>query len=648
MPGFEEKWRGFCFVTGWGNATLRPTHSLGMSQPSFNAPGIEILGRLLRAYDFECLIAKGGMGAVYKAKQRSLARDVAIKVLPPEVGRDPLFRRSFETEAHAMARLNHPNLIGVYDSGEVDGMLYIVMEYVPGKSLYHSSYGKMVDPVQAVQLIRGICAGLGHAHENGIIHRDIKPANILLTPKAEPKIGDFGLARLAGSEGSGLVMGTPGYTAPEVIANPHVTDHRCDLFSVGIILYELMTGRPAETVPPSTLCACGPGMDAIWRRATELNPANRFQSASAFSAALVDWLATTDAAAKRKGGMPGPIPQGKGGMPAAVSPGKNGMPAAPQAKGGMPASQVSAMPKPQANPASQVQPKKRGTGISVFLQILFFGALLGATAYLWNRKEQQDRKNEANFEEYKRSRAESHPSGSNSSAPPRRSDPPGIPGTQAKPPQGGSGYNPSAQPPRPGNEPNRSDPNNTPGAVRTPNPNVLKALAALREPTMENAKETVRLLEVAQKAEPDNQNISKIKNLVMEVFRKEFNLNKALADKKAADAEFNIRKNNYAMAKQGSGVNRWVNWNDVARIEKEAKEAMDKVRKAEKDIETGKAGLRDLLSAGHFEISSPEREFLLPTWKSIASRNGILPSSEAGSSRVSPTSSKPPIPARHP
>ncbi|MEI6605508.1 MAG: serine/threonine-protein kinase, partial [Verrucomicrobiota bacterium] len=190
-----------------------------MSQPSFNAPDIEVLGGLLPAFDFECLIAKGGMGAVYKAKQRSLSRDVAIKILPPEVGNDPLFRRSFETEARAMARLNHPNLISVYDSGAVENMLYIVMEYVPGKSLYHSSYGQMVDPMQAVQLIQGICAGLSHAHENGIIHSDIKPANILLTPKAEPKIGDFGLVRLAGSEGTGLVMGTPGYTAPEVLAN---------------------------------------------------------------------------------------------------------------------------------------------------------------------------------------------------------------------------------------------------------------------------------------------------------------------------------------------------------------------------------------------------------------------------------------------
>lgn len=264
-----------------------------MSHPTFDAPSPEVLSRLLPAYDFEGLIAKGGMGAVYKAKQRSLARDVAIKILPREVGQDPLFRQSFETEARAMARLNHPNLIGVYDSGAVDDMLYIVMEYVPGKSLYHSSYGKMVDPAQAVQLIQGICAGLGHAHENGIIHRDIKPANILLSPKAEPKIGDFGLARPVESEGTGLVMGTPGYTAPEVITSPQVADKRSDLFAVGVILYELLTGHRQEAgaPPPSSRCGCGPSLDEIWRRATHPDPDQRYPDAHAFSAALADWVA---------------------------------------------------------------------------------------------------------------------------------------------------------------------------------------------------------------------------------------------------------------------------------------------------------------------------------------------------------------------
>ena len=267
-------------------------HHRPMPRQSFTAPAPEALGKLLPTYDFECLIAKGGMGAVYRAKQRSLARAVAIKILPQEFGKDPQFRESFETEARAMARLNHPNLIGVYDYGAVDEMLYIVMEYVPGKSLYHSSYGKQVDPLQAAELVQGICAGLGHAHENGIVHRDIKPSNVLLTPKAEPKIGDFGLAHPVESTGSGLVMGTPGYTAPEVLSNPHVADRRSDLFAVGVILYELVTGQRQEAgaPPPSTLCRCGPGIDEIWRRATNPNPALRYPDAKAFHAALGEWM----------------------------------------------------------------------------------------------------------------------------------------------------------------------------------------------------------------------------------------------------------------------------------------------------------------------------------------------------------------------
>ncbi len=358
-----------------------------MSQPTFNAPAIEVLSRLLPGFDFECLIAKGGMGAVYKAKQRSLGRDVAIKILPPEVGLDPLFRRSFETEARAMARLNHPNLIGVYDTGAIEDMLFIVMEYVPGKSLYHSSYGKMVDPVQAVQLVQGICAGLSHAHENGIIHSDIKPANILLTPKAEPKIGDFGLARLAGSEGSGLVMGTPGYTAPEVLANPLVADHRSDLFAVGVILYELLTGQRQEptAAAPSTICGCNHRMDDIWRHATHLNPASRFQSAAAFSTALTEWLAAKDSPAMRRSMGPAPakgLSQAAVPLAAATSPAKGAASGSPQQAG---------RAKPMANVATQVLPRRQGGVGSTILQFLFLAGLVGLSAYFWKVRMDHDK-----------------------------------------------------------------------------------------------------------------------------------------------------------------------------------------------------------------------------------------------------------------
>jgi serine/threonine protein kinase len=258
----------------------------------FEAPSLETLNALLPAYAFELLIAQGGMGAVYKARQRSLDRDVAVKILPPVFSADATFRKSFETEARAMARMNHPNLISVIDSGDLGDMLYIVMEYVPGKSLYHSAYGMQVDPPQAVELVLGICQGLAHAHDNGILHRDIKPANILLTTKAEPKIGDFGLALPTDSDGPGLIMGTPGYTAPELMRHPESADRRSDLYAVGVILYELLTGeryRP-DSRPPSLVCGCDTTLDRICQRATNPNPGLRYADGHAFASDLASWL----------------------------------------------------------------------------------------------------------------------------------------------------------------------------------------------------------------------------------------------------------------------------------------------------------------------------------------------------------------------
>ncbi len=264
-----------------------------MSPDPFEAPSLEALAALLPAYDFEAFIAQGGMGAVYKARQRRLDRDVAIKILPRELGEDAEFVASFETEAKAMARLNHPNLIGVYDYGEVDSMPYIVMEYVNGKSLFHSAMNLAVDPAQAVSIVKGICDGLAHAHENGVIHRDIKPANILLTPRALPKIGDFGLARPAEGLSSGLVMGTPGYVAPEVLQHPEKADRRSDLFALGVVLYELLIGRcpPYEnTPPPSTITGCDVTLDRICAKAMDPEAERRYQSAEEMSADLESWL----------------------------------------------------------------------------------------------------------------------------------------------------------------------------------------------------------------------------------------------------------------------------------------------------------------------------------------------------------------------
>ncbi|QTN33492.1 serine/threonine protein kinase [Akkermansiaceae bacterium] len=158
------------------------------------SPTLEIkdLSRLLPAFEIEHLIAEGASCAVFKARQPALDRDVAVKILPRELAADASKRSAFQAEAKAMACLSHLSLIRVYDSDEVDGMPYMIMEYVPGKSLFRSSKGKAIDPGQAVCITIEICRGIAHSHAKGIIHGDIHPANILLNAECEPKIGSFG------------------------------------------------------------------------------------------------------------------------------------------------------------------------------------------------------------------------------------------------------------------------------------------------------------------------------------------------------------------------------------------------------------------------------------------------------------------------
>jgi len=320
------------FVAFWKESCYdAPSKKLIVEMTPFTPPPIELLNQLLPAYHFLDFIAQGGMGAVYLAKQVSLDREVAVKILPMELTADPEFSASFKTEARAMAKLNHPNLIAIYDFGEINGMLFIAMEYVPGKSLYHSSWNKQIDPVEAGRIVMGICDGLSHAHDSGIIHRDIKPANILLTPKIAPKIGDFGLAQSVGVKHDGLVMGTPGYSAPEVISNPEKADRRSDIFAVGVILHELLTGHlPEPGHAASDLVNCSREFDKIIQRATHPNPLMRYPDAHSMASAIGDALkspyASPGAALKNTRAMPArPV------MPRPASPvlAKNAPPSGP-------------------------------------------------------------------------------------------------------------------------------------------------------------------------------------------------------------------------------------------------------------------------------------------------------------------------------
>jgi len=251
--------------------------------PEFQPPSPEEIAVHFPGYDSFQFIDAGGMGAVYLARQVSLNRKVAIKILPREFGDNEEFREGFQVEAKMMAKLNHPNLIGVYDFGDVEGMLFIVMEFIEGKSLYHSANGKAIDPRIAGMIASQVCRGLAHAHGLGVIHRDVKPANILLDPNARPRLGDFGLARpVTESEQEGMIFGTPGYTAPEVTGDPNSVDQRSDIFAIGVILYELLTARLPEGdfVEPSQICGCDKRWDIITRKAIAPDASLRYDDAA--------------------------------------------------------------------------------------------------------------------------------------------------------------------------------------------------------------------------------------------------------------------------------------------------------------------------------------------------------------------------------
>lgn len=210
----------------------------------FEAPTLEELEPLFPSYTFLEIIAMGGMGAVYLAKQESLDRQVAIKILPKQMGEDPNFKEQFTKEAKAMARLNHPNILSVYDFGAVDEMPFIVMEFVDGTSLFYAVDGEPIESEQAIELMLQIAKGIEHAHEDGMLHRDIKSANILIDHKYRVKVADFGLARQQDNEEQEeVIWGTPGYAAPEVLKGPNMTSVKSDVYALGGILYFMLTGK---------------------------------------------------------------------------------------------------------------------------------------------------------------------------------------------------------------------------------------------------------------------------------------------------------------------------------------------------------------------------------------------------------------------
>lgn len=236
------------------------------------------------------LLGQGGMGAVYKARQKQLDRLVALKILPPEVGQESFFAERFGREARSMALLNHPNIITVHDFGQTDkGLYYFIMEFVDGANLRHVLQAGQLKSQEALAIVPQICEALQFAHEEGIVHRDIKPENILLDKKGRVKIADFGLAKLLDRPatiytltGPSQKMGTPHYMAPEQIERPHEVDHRADIYSLGVVFYEMLTGELplGRFLPPSQKVCVDVRLDEVVLKSLEKEPERRYQHAS--------------------------------------------------------------------------------------------------------------------------------------------------------------------------------------------------------------------------------------------------------------------------------------------------------------------------------------------------------------------------------
>lgn len=226
----------------------------------------------------ECL-GRGGMGVVYKARQKSLNRLVAIKILAPDREHEPRFAERFAREAELLARLNHPHIVTIHDFGETGGLFYLVMEHVDGVNLRDLLRDGKLEPKQALAIVPPICEALQYAHDKGIVHRDIKPENLLLDREGRIKIADFGIAALMGAQGEN--SGTPPYMAPEQGGDQTGIDHRADLYALGVVLYEMLTGeRPGkDLIAPSRKVQIDVRLDEMVLRALEKEPERRYQTA---------------------------------------------------------------------------------------------------------------------------------------------------------------------------------------------------------------------------------------------------------------------------------------------------------------------------------------------------------------------------------
>ena len=249
----------------------------------------------------ECL-GRGGMGVVYKARQKTLNRLVALKLLAPERVGDAKFAERFAREAQALAASNHPNIVTIYDFGQAGGFYFLLMEFVDGLSLRQLLTTRKFTPEEALAIVPPLCDALQYAHDRGIVHRDIKPENLLLDREGRVKVADFGIAKMLRASNGGVAideaaappsttqsaLGTPGYSAPEQKTDPQRADSRADIYSLGVVFYELLTGElPGQPLePPSRKVQVDVRLDEVVLRALEQKPERRYQQASVFKTQL--------------------------------------------------------------------------------------------------------------------------------------------------------------------------------------------------------------------------------------------------------------------------------------------------------------------------------------------------------------------------
>ena len=259
---------------------------------AWQPPAIEKLSAAFPHLEIQQLLGQGGMGAVYKVRQKELDRIAALKVLPGEMAADAGFTERFLREARLLASLSHPHIVTVYEFGQRDGIYFLLMEFIDGVTLRQALRAEPIKKLgskETLAIVGQLCDALQFAHDEGVVHRDIKPENILIDKRGRVKIADFGLARLLGQSptmptltGTHQLMGTPAYMAPEQIEGLPGIDHRADIYSMGVVFYELLTGELplGRFSPPSERAETDVRLDEVVLRTLAREPDRRYQQAS--------------------------------------------------------------------------------------------------------------------------------------------------------------------------------------------------------------------------------------------------------------------------------------------------------------------------------------------------------------------------------